>query len=93
MYISQLRIIVFYVKRIYKETGSINYLIEYLIEHDIWQLMDEIIYPILKLTNPRIRYVISSLISSNIMYIKSSNTIELHGMWTTITLRRNIEVI
>ena len=55
--------------------------------------MDEIIYPILKLTNPGIRYVISSLISSNIMYIKSSNTIELHGMWTTITLRRNIEVI
>ena len=36
MYISQLRIIVFYVKRIYKETRSINYLIEYLIEHDIW---------------------------------------------------------
>ena len=49
--------------------------------------MDEIIYPILKLTNPRIRYVISSLISSNIMYIKStkycltlvSNTIEMQG--------------
>ena len=63
--------------------------------------MDEIIYPILKLTNPGIRYVISSLISSNIMYIKStkycltlvSNTIEMQGMWTTITLRRNIEVI
>ena len=35
MYISQLRIIIFYVKRMYKENGSINYFMECLIEHDI----------------------------------------------------------